>query len=475
MVISDLKATYEGGSQQILKALEDSRSEAGRSALTLEPVGLSTDEIYHILRKRLFEELPTEEEIWEVAHGYAQAVREAKQMDITSASPEKFAQTIKESYPFHFAIRDLYARFRENPGFQQRRGLIRLMRVVTSSDAFRSKCEQRLFTQKVMPWTEIKRRAAMNIRWQWHRMDALDILKEELVRKDQWREHRGHIEKPPFPQPQTDVRYQELKRDDNTGVVTLKLIPVYGDKMHYEVGANATTDSLKVSDVKNFQTDELTVSLLCVDSTGEHATGKPVIWHNRLTIKSRVYQDNENKMIELRAAPEAPIRYTTDGSDPKISSIPYNGPFVVPRGTLVVLAIAEKSGIVSDLHRLEIDWESKDGFKADPDRPVTWKREHMPQTTKEAYEFLARLKKYEASAPGPRVSIIGQHWLELTFNDRLALDAEKLETAIDYLRSLLSEGQVAIDALALKFPTSQHLLDWVRDVRTEIKPQEVEQ
>ena len=31
------------------------------------------------------------------------------------------------------AIRDLYARFRENPGFQQTRGLIRLTRIVVSS------------------------------------------------------------------------------------------------------------------------------------------------------------------------------------------------------------------------------------------------------------------------------------------------------------------------------------------------------
>ena len=770
---------------------------------------MNTDEIYHILRKRLFEELPSEEEIWGVARGYAQAVRDAKQMDITSASPEKFAQTIKESYPFHFAIRDLYARFRENPGFQQTRGLIRLMRVVTSrlfdekhgkadklhlihahdldlndretlaevtqinptldnaishdiashghaiaeimdtnlggtdaqdvcrlllvsslanvpdaivglslsevvsylcapgrdvsrlpkdvlgvlstkawymhsnregklyfknvqnlvaklkttaesynresslkelrnflanvfapsmkdcyqevlalpaldeiqikpdkvslliyepytdgglhpdlqqfyhdldyknrilflsglrdtletllesaaelkaiayiieemnaekvpdndpqrmaaqdmhdnilfqllsaaretfttliypqgdqlmkadflmnftnnnyngekqiretlkekqkftedisSEAFCKKCEQRLFTQKVMPWTEIKRRAAMNTRWQWHRMDALDTLKEDLVHKDQWREDGGHVEKPPFPQPHTDVRPQELKRDDDTGLVTLKLMPVYGDTIYYEVGADATADSLKVSDVKNFQTDELTMSFLCVDSTGEHDTGHPVTWHNRITIKSRVYQDGEQKMIELRAAPEAPIRYTTDGSDPKIAGVSYNSPFVVPGGTLVVLAIAEKNGIVSDLHRLEIDWKSKDGFKIDPDRPATWKREHTPKTTKESYEFLARLKKYEAAVPGPRVRIVGQHWLELTFDSRLALDAEKLETAIDHLRSLLSEGQVDIDALALKFPTGQHLLDWVKEIKTEIKPQEVEQ
>ena len=61
-----------------------------------------------------------------------QAVRDAKQMDITKASPERFAEQLKESYPFHFAIRDLYARFRENAGFQQTRGLIRLMRVMVA-------------------------------------------------------------------------------------------------------------------------------------------------------------------------------------------------------------------------------------------------------------------------------------------------------------------------------------------------------
>ena len=38
-----------------------------------------------------------------------------------------------ESYPFHFGLRDLYARFKENPGFQQTRGLIRLMRMVVSN------------------------------------------------------------------------------------------------------------------------------------------------------------------------------------------------------------------------------------------------------------------------------------------------------------------------------------------------------
>jgi len=51
---------------------------------------------------------------------------------VTNASPEQFAARVAESYPFHPSIRDLYARFKENPGFQQTRGLIRLMRIVAS-------------------------------------------------------------------------------------------------------------------------------------------------------------------------------------------------------------------------------------------------------------------------------------------------------------------------------------------------------
>jgi len=44
-------------------------------------------EFYHILRKRLFQELPKDKEVDEIAQGYAKAVREGKQMDITAQSP----------------------------------------------------------------------------------------------------------------------------------------------------------------------------------------------------------------------------------------------------------------------------------------------------------------------------------------------------------------------------------------------------
>lgn len=48
-------------------------------------------------------------------------------MDVTNHSPDSFAAQPAESYPLHFSLRDIYARFKENPGFQQTPGLIRPM------------------------------------------------------------------------------------------------------------------------------------------------------------------------------------------------------------------------------------------------------------------------------------------------------------------------------------------------------------
>lgn len=132
LVITDLSAAYASGSQQISSVLADFERETHRSAMSLEPVRMNSDELYQILRKRIFAELPGEPEIREVAQAYAKTIRDAKQMDITNESPEQFALRIHAAYPFHPAIRDLYARFRENAGFQQARGLIRLMRIVTA-------------------------------------------------------------------------------------------------------------------------------------------------------------------------------------------------------------------------------------------------------------------------------------------------------------------------------------------------------
>ena len=133
VVIADLTASWREGGALLNNALENLRNETSRSALRIEPVSSQGEELYHILRTRLFETLPEETIRRDVANEYAAAVKAAREMDVTNHSPDSFAAQLADSYPFHFSLRDLYARFKENPGFQQTRGLIRLMRMVVSN------------------------------------------------------------------------------------------------------------------------------------------------------------------------------------------------------------------------------------------------------------------------------------------------------------------------------------------------------
>lgn len=817
LVITDLTYTYTSGSKQISDILADFEGETHRSAMSLEPVRMNSDELYHILRKRIFEKLPITTEINDVAQAYAQAIRDARQMDITNESPEQFASHIQASYPFHPAIRDLYARFRENPGFQQTRGLIRIMRIVVSrlwnsgeadkrylvsahdldfndretrteisqinntldnaiahdiasdgtavaeimdqslggrdtrdacrlllmsslanvpnaviglpiptlvaylaepgrdvaklktdvleklataawymhsdrdgklffknvqnlnakleslvhaylpeqavrelrtrleelfkpstgwcyqrvlalpamdeieleqdkltlviteptsgnglrqeirdyyqqitwknrvaflsgprntydmlidtgkrlkaiqhiiddlnrdhtpendpqmvqakeladrirgnfhsavretfttlwyppiadkdvpelssadfsmkfegnkysgeqqiiellkekqkytedvsGETFRKKCEQRLFTIQSMPWNEIKKRAAMLPKWQWHLPTALDDLKTVCLQKDIWRENGGYVDKGPFPQPKTRVEVQEKRRDIDSGEATLKVTAVNGDTIYYDFGATASSASARLAGGE-LKTAELSVSFLAVDSTHLHETGEPTTWKNRITIRYRFFQSGSNRMLELRAVPFAPISYTTDGSDPKLTGATYDGPFAVPAGTLFVLAYAERDEVASLVERIPVP--SGSGGEApilvDPNRPAVWLRSFELQSTKETYETIERAKKYHTQFAGVKLTILGEggdnEWIELqTYKEKL-ISPELVEECLSVLRKLQGSGQVQMGAEALSFNLGQELLEWVEEVKTTLKPGEVKQ
>jgi hypothetical protein len=267
-----------------------------------------------------------------------------------------------------------------------------------------------------------------------------------------------------------------VQRDHLTGTAILKLTPVHGDTLYYEVGNKATPASATVTDPRHFETRDLTVSFLCVDSKDEHDTGEPVTWQNRITIQSRTYQSGNERMVELRATPAAPIRYTTDGSNPNLSGAVYEGPFVLPKHASIVLAGAETAGLVAEQHRLDVDAEGADTVKIDPERPAIWKHKHKSETTQETYTLLGQLKRFHASILGSQVSMVaGLHWLEFISDDQLALDVTTLEFTVENLREILPDGQITLEAFALRFPSGRQLLAWVEDARTELQPEEVEQ
>lgn len=137
LVLSDLGGTnYSGGqdniNQAVDKAIQQLTGESRRIAVPITPVNPNGDELYHILRKRLFAEVAPQNTIDGVAGSYREALREAVNMGLTTTTPESHYTRIQDSYPFHPDLRELVGKFKENEGFQQTRGVIRLMQMVVS-------------------------------------------------------------------------------------------------------------------------------------------------------------------------------------------------------------------------------------------------------------------------------------------------------------------------------------------------------
>ena len=127
IVVSNLSGTYEGASKDLRRAIKNIEQEARRQAKPITPVELGGDEIYQILKKRLFERLPGERDIEDVVQAYAAAIKEAEKAKAIAKSTEQIADEIRGSYPFHPSIKDLIALFRNNEGYRQTRGLMQFV------------------------------------------------------------------------------------------------------------------------------------------------------------------------------------------------------------------------------------------------------------------------------------------------------------------------------------------------------------
>ncbi len=127
IVVSDLAASYDTGGRLINKALEDARSELGRQERNITPVDLAANEIYDILRKRLFTKLPEQAEIEDIASAFGRKLEEASKSKTVNRGAEAIADEIASTYPFHPRLKNVIALFKENEQFKQTRGLIELV------------------------------------------------------------------------------------------------------------------------------------------------------------------------------------------------------------------------------------------------------------------------------------------------------------------------------------------------------------
>ncbi|NLY45482.1 MAG: DUF499 domain-containing protein [Tissierella sp.] len=811
IVVSDLQATYEEGSQLLQRSFKELENEMGRSAINIEPVGANTDDLYNILRTRLFEEIGNQETINEVIEGYRKSINETRQMGYTNFTADEIARGIQASYPFHPSVRDLFARFKENPGFQQTRGYIRLTRLMvkdlysgdmkakerfllnaydinlndgqtviavkgikesisnaishdiadggnavaevldneigntdiqdisklilvsslgnvsnaiiglsvqeiigymaspgkditglkqgleefstkawylykdkanrvyfkdiknvnaelidlvnsysyefgkqaiktiledkfkpeqkhcyqevkvfpsideidltrdkitlvltepstdssglnkdlkrfyedstyknrvmfltgqrnsmdnlvtkgkeysginailnkmkneekipetdpqyqqaqdlfskvnlelisalresfvtlyypkrpglvsdditmkfeennyvleeqiknllirekkfdtnTETNDFRGKFEDRIFTQRQMSWNAIKERTASLSSWSWHHPDALEDLKTNMLRRGEWVETGGYIDKEP-PAPETSITVIQIHEDENTGEVTLKLVPEYGDSIYYEIGQVATKSSLKIEDIENFKTKELKLSFLCVDSKGKHETGAPVEWTKDVKLKYKPYDKDGNQYMELKAtADNVKILYSTDGSNPRESGGVFEGDFIVPEGAKFIQAVAvnEALGIFSEPIQIEVK-EQK--FEIDKKKELKIIEPIIFNNATDAFKGLELLEQFNTSLS--RLTLVisddspqGKGYIQFMVGGEFTVDSPKkiLDELNNIIKNLFEDKEVKVNLTIneIIFETGEDFERWVSSKKEKIE------
>jgi hypothetical protein len=109
--------------QAVLSSLE---KRVGRMAADLKPVG--DDEIYEVVRKRLFDSVGSKEDREQVVSEYFSMYKNHKEEIPSDVTKEEYKQKMLRSYPFHPQLIDIfYTRWGSHPDFQRTRGILRLL------------------------------------------------------------------------------------------------------------------------------------------------------------------------------------------------------------------------------------------------------------------------------------------------------------------------------------------------------------
>ncbi len=126
--ISAQELAFSPVSSQILIALQNRFDRVGAN---LKPI--EDEEIFEVVRRRLFEDFGNAEDINSVVYSYS-TLYQSLQSEIPSyASKTEYRDKLRKSYPFHPELIDMFRlRWASNSQFQRTRGVLRILAAITS-------------------------------------------------------------------------------------------------------------------------------------------------------------------------------------------------------------------------------------------------------------------------------------------------------------------------------------------------------
>ena len=362
-------------------------------------------------------------------------------------------------------------------------------------EVFLNKAEARLFgsaESKVVLWSDFKRAAAVQTEWPFHKPSALEDIKGICLKRDRWRAEGNHIRRGPFPLPTPEVDIRELSMvDEGQGETYLKIEALYSTKVVYETGdSNPTASSSPVPTPARFEAKGLRYRFLALDPAKPDRLSPIKEWSAKLRLKQQLHNRGDHYELELHCLPKANgivIRYTTDGSAPSgATSNTYEGPFKIPKGAKVALAVAYAKSfqLQSETARINIPQDPGNGGGKpnniiNPLIPAQWKKSLKWDDAGAVWQAIAHLEKLNqvvahSLAIGLESSDGNQH---LDYNSSLpgGYSGAELKALVEKLQELIGTGRLRMTIGNLRFPTGQALLDWLAEAKIPFERTAVEQ
>jgi hypothetical protein len=281
-----------------------------------------------------------------------------------------------------------------------------------------------------------------------------------------------------------EVNIRELStQEDGDGETYLKIEALHATKLVFETGDNdPTISSSPVPTPAKFEAKGLRYRFLAVDpdDISRHSVVKE--WSAKLRLKHQLHDRGTYYDLELLALPKAPgivIKYTTDGSAPtSATAATYAGPFKVPAGTRVVLAIATCAAF--NLSSAQSNIPIPDGKKKPKINvaiPTKWKKKLKLDDSASVWKFIGKLEQLpNVNANDISVSLESSDGKEnIDYIGSRSFEGASLKETVEKLQTMVEGGGLRMSVGSLDFPTGQGLLDWLKVSEISFEPNYVEQ
>ncbi|KKI99571.1 anti-phage-associated DUF499 domain-containing protein [Prochlorothrix hollandica] len=332
------------------------------------------------------------------------------------------------------------------------------------------------------PWRDVLMRAKSNPAWPWlPGIKGLDQLKVKALSQGRWREgNDGWIEKGPFPKEKTSVNIVSQMQDTQTGESVFTLTPLHAGsnpRVHYSPSAVVSEADPIVDDLDAFRTKEPTLYFLAIDPTGTHEPGEAKRWVTKLKIRHQVHDRPNHREVELAVTPNAELRYTIDGTNPREGRI-YDGPVLIS-DSQILLQVHASAGEATATETFTIPEKGSTRVELDETKPAKIRVKSCLETTDVVYNVFAKFRERQGIVFHGVILTVGEgeQGVQVRFNSR-PVNPAMLEKVIAALRENLNEPDALVQVTirdGASFNTGFDLKAFAELAGTELTPNTVEQ